>query len=253
MSLAAGAPLAPSPPGTIYVLGARGGFAAPPRDDFFLLFGRNEADVHVCVGAGDPYVSRFQGRLSCHGREWWLRNEGRLPIRMPGSTFLLSGNECALPDGYSPLFIRSSPRREHLVEIRVVGGRPAAEPGYEAGRRTMAPRTWELSAEERLALTAVAQRYLRQDEYPQPLAWKQVATELNALAGGPEWNAHRVENVVGVVRDRLSRAGVRGLTRAEVGEPVGNTLKDNLIRELLETTTLVPPDLRLLGDPDDLP
>lgn len=34
-----------------------------------------------------------------------------------------------------------------------------------------------------------------------------------------------------------------GLTRDEVGEPVGNTLNHNLITELLLTTTLVPPDL----------
>jgi hypothetical protein len=36
---------------------------------------------------------------------------------------------------------------------------------------------------------------------------------------------------------------VAGLTRDEVGEPVGNALNHNLITELLLTTTLVPPDL----------
>jgi pSer/pThr/pTyr-binding forkhead associated (FHA) protein len=49
------------------------------------------------------------------------------------------------------------------------------------------------------------------------------------------------------VRTRMSRGGVAGLTREEVGEPVGNTLNHNLIRELTESTTLVPPDLRLAG------
>ncbi|MFF3573845.1 hypothetical protein ACFYXQ_39445 [Nocardia jiangxiensis] len=47
----------------------------------------------------------------------------------------------------------------------------------------------------------------------------------------------------GTVRNRLSRAGVAGLTRAEVGEPVGNALNHNLIQELLQTTTLAPFDL----------
>jgi hypothetical protein len=42
---------------------------------------------------------------------------------------------------------------------------------------------------------------------------------------------------------------VPGLTREEVGEPVGNALNDNLIRELVLSTTLVPPDLALLDDP----
>jgi hypothetical protein len=55
------------------------------------------------------------------------------------------------------------------------------------------------------------------------------------------------------VRSRLSKSGVAGLTREEVGEPVGNKLNDNLLRELLLSTTLVPPDLRLLehGDEDE--
>ncbi|MGH3874906.1 MAG: hypothetical protein ACRDSR_25960 [Pseudonocardiaceae bacterium] len=34
--------------------------------------------------------------------------------------------------------------------------------------------------------------------------------------------------------------------RNEVGEPVGNALNHKLILELLLSTTLVPPDLRLL-------
>jgi hypothetical protein len=55
--------------------------------------------------------------------------------------------------------------------------------------------------------------------------------------------AKRVEHVIYRVRARLSRAGVPGLTREEVSNPVGNTLNHNLIQELLMTTTLVPMDL----------
>ncbi|GAA2587581.1 hypothetical protein SMC26_13540 [Actinomadura fulvescens] len=247
-SLAAGVP--PAPAGTLFVLAATGGISATPRRDFAVLFGRNEADVHVCVGYGDPHISRCHGRLLCDGAAWWIRNEGRLPIRMPRSTLLLSGEEMPLTEGYSPLLIRSSPRREHLLEIRIVG---AASRELTAGPEdgTLPPKPWDLSTTERLVLTALAQRYLRQESCPQPQSWKQVAQELNELAGAQEWNAHRAANVVGDVRGRLSAAGVKGLTRDEVGEPVGNALNDHLIRELLETTTLIPPDLRLLGDPGD--
>jgi hypothetical protein len=49
--------------------------------------------------------------------------------------------------------------------------------------------------------------------------------------------------VADAVRKRLSAAGVRGLTREEVGDPVGNKLKDNVIQELLATATLLPQDL----------
>jgi hypothetical protein len=37
-----------------------------------------------------------------------------------------------------------------------------------------------------------------------------------------------------------------------VGEPVGNTLNHNLIQALLRNTTLMPADLRLLGDEADM-
>ncbi|WP_280269081.1 hypothetical protein [Nocardia wallacei] len=45
-------------------------------------------------------------------------------------------------------------------------------------------------------------------------------------------------------RERPERAGRRG-------EPVGNTLNHNLIRALMDSTTLVPPDLRLLDHPGE--
>ncbi len=245
-SLAAGVP--PSPPGTIYVLASAGGVAAAPRQNFALLFGRGHPDVHVSLGEGDPHVSRCHGRLMCHGTEWWIRNEGLLPIRMPQSTLLLSGQESSLPNGYTPMFIRSSPRREHLLEVRIVGAQSSVETGVGSHDTTMAPRTWSLGDAERLVLTALGQRYLRQERHPQPQSWKQVADELNGLTDAPEWNAHRAANVVGAVRERLSGAGVKGLTREEVGEPVGNVLNHNLIHELLETTTLTPRDLGQLND-----
>lgn len=248
-SLAVGVP--PSPLGTLYVLGVDGGIAAPPRPDFAVLFGRGYPDVHVSVGAGDPHVSRCQGRLICDGSRWWLRNEGRLPIRMPAATLLLTEQEAPLPGGYCPLFIRSTPRREHLVEVRVVGAGSPSDVAAGSDDATVAPRVWQLSDQERLVLTALAQRYLRQERYPQPQAWRQVSDELNELAGASTWNPHRAANVVGTVRDRLAAGGVSGLTRDEVGEPVGNALNHNLIQELLESTTLTPPDLRRLNAPDD--
>ncbi|MFD1052532.1 FHA domain-containing protein, partial [Kibdelosporangium lantanae] len=60
------------------------------------------------------------------------------------------------------------------------------------------------------------------------------------------WTAKKIEHRVAAVRDRLSRAGVPDLTREEVGEPVGNSLNDNLLRELVRSTTLAPEDLRVM-------
>lgn len=231
------------------MLAAGGGFAAPPRQRFELLFGRDADDVHVVLGADDPHISRRHGRIVCHGKEWWLRNEGRLPIRLPRATFLLSGEEIPLDVGYSPLFIRSSERREHLLEVRVVGTGGQSADGA-ADEETRIPRTWDLSDVERLVLTALAQRYLRQERHPQPLTWKRVAEELNAVDDQEGWHPHRAANVVGRVRERLSRSEVDGLTLDDFGDSAGNTINHNLIQELLATTTLMPADLRLLDTTD---
>jgi hypothetical protein len=239
----------PAPSGSIFVLAAGGGFAAPPRQRFELLFGRGGDDVHVVLGAGDPHVSRRHGRFVCHGTEWWLRNEGRLPIRLPRETFLLSGEEMPLAVGYSPLFIRSSARHEHLLEVRVVGGSAGSGPGGTEDDETRVPRTWELTPQERLVLTALAQSYLRQERNPQPQTWKQVAVDLAEADAAGDWNAHRAANVVGRVRDRLSET-VSGLTLKEYGDAPGNAINHRLILELLQTTTLMPADLRLLNGTD---
>lgn len=249
-SLAGGAP--PAPPGTIFVLADHGGYAVPPRK-FTLLFGREEDDVHVAVGVGDPYVSRFHGRLTCDGSEWWMRNTGRLPIRLPRESLLLSGQEMPLQDGYLPLFIGRSPRREHLVEIRVVGW-PKANTVGGPSLDTKASATYDLSPVERLVLTALAQRYLRGEQHARPMAWNQVADDLNRLSTDREWNPHAAANVVGNVRKRLSEANppIHGIIRTDdMPEPLGNALNHNLIRALLESTTLLPADLDRLGDPLD--
>ncbi len=80
----------------------------------------------------------------------------------------------------------------------------------------------------------------------QPLSWSNVEVELRRLRPGEGWTAKRAEHIVAAVRARLVKRDVAGLTRDEVGEPVGNALNSNLILELLLSTTLVPPDLRLL-------
>jgi hypothetical protein len=238
------------PPGSIFVYGAAGGFAAPPLERLQVRFGRHADEVEVCVGSDDGQVSRQHGRIVCAGRQWWLHNDGRLPIRVPSdANFLLPGRHMPLAKGYSPLFIDGSADRQHLLEVRVVGLAKDI-PSSAADEATTAPQVHELTDVERLVLTALAQRYLRQESQPQPVAWQQVADDLNAVPGQRDWHWHRASNVADAVRKRLAEQGVRGLTREEVGEPVGNKLKDNLIQELLATATLLPLDLALLGELD---
>ncbi len=110
------------------------------------------------------------------------------------------------------------------------------------------PLLWRLDDDERRVLTVLGQRYLLHEHRPQPLSWRQAADQLAELQPDAGWTPKRVEHAVTAIRTRMSKGGVPGLTREEVGEPVGNALNDNLIRELVLSTTLVPPDLELLGD-----
>ncbi|MGH3928634.1 MAG: FHA domain-containing protein [Pseudonocardiaceae bacterium] len=242
-SLARGLP--PAPRGTLFALGERGGISVSPTARFTVVFGRNEPEVHVCVGEHDRRVSRKQGMLSNDGNRWTIHNLGNVPIRFPGSQLLLRGQEEPLPIAYTPLFIRTEPGREHLLEVRIAGmPSTPSTPCHE--QLTENPRIWKLTDRERLVLVVLGQRYLRHEAHPQPLSWNQVAEQLAEVQPQVGWTAKRAEHVVSTVRNQLARQDIPGLTRLEVGEPVGNTLNHNLLLELLLSTTLVPPDLRLL-------
>jgi len=76
-----------------------------------------------------------------------------------------------------------------------------------------------------------------------PRSWSTVASELQELQPEARWTSKAVEHRVSAVRRRLAAAGVRGLTREEVSEPIGNALNHNLIMELLCTGTLDPAEV----------
>lgn len=245
-SLALGVPSAT--PGTIFALAITGGVTMRPRQGRTILFGRNRPEVHVCVGEDDRQVSRQQGLLTHHGGHWRVSNTGRRPLRLPGSRMLSADDEpLPLPTGYTPLFVQGSSGREHLLELYVTGS-DGRRPSVRHSDPTQAPRTWRLQKDERLALIVLGQRYLLHEAHPHPLTWRQAADQLAELQPEAGWTAKRVEHMIVSVRTRLSREGVTGLTREEVGEPVGNALNDNLLKELLQSTTLVPPDLAILDE-----
>ncbi|GAA2449063.1 hypothetical protein [Streptomyces macrosporus] len=243
-SLARGLP--PARPDTLFVLGANGGMSVAPDARLSLMFGRNEPDVHVCVGADDPHVSRRHGYITREYSRWVLGNTGRLPIRLPGSRLLLGGDRTELPTGYTPLFI-VAPRQEHLLEVRIAVPEPAPNPGDRHEAETRERGTWPLSPVEKLVLVCLGQRYLRNEPRPQPLTWDQVAAELGELRPGERWSRRRAAHIVTKVRKRLGTT-VPGLLEEEVPPPVGNTLNHNLIMELLVTTTLRTSDLLLLEE-----
>lgn len=239
----------PAAPGSLFVLADGAGVIAAPQPGAQLTFGRNAAEVDVCVGGDDERISRRHGLLEHTAEGWTLCNIGRLPIQLPGSRLLFARSEpFGLPEGYTPVFILG--RQEHVVELRVVGATAAPATGKQ-DRPTAASGNWRISEEEKVVLVALGQRYLRHEDHPQPLSWRQVSDELGEIRPEEGWTPKRAEHTVVAVRKRLSAAGTPGLTRDEVGDPVGNALNHNLLLALLSAAALVPPDLELLGGEED--
>ncbi|MEV0761784.1 hypothetical protein [Nocardia sp. NPDC050435] len=246
-SLARGVP--PAPPGTIFALGSEHGYAFPPGN-FTVHFGRSRDDVHVPVGVNDSRISRKHGVLEGDGAQWRIRNHGRLPIRLPGDKLLLTGQDIIVEYGYTPLFIGSRKHQSHLLEVHLVAAR-TSDHAAPYNSLTTPPEVYRLSLDEQLVLTALAQRYLRQEPYPQPLSWKQVADELNNSPDERMWTPKTAAHIVATVRARLSAGPdpIPGLRVEDgIGEPVGNTLNHHLIQALLGSATLVPAHLQMLGD-----
>lgn len=249
-SLAGGVPK--SPPGTIFVKAAQGGLAVPRRK-FTLHFGRAGLDVHVAVGTNDSYVSRLHGIFICDGNQWQLRNEGRRPIQLPGGDLLLHGHEHVVTAGYMPLTIET-PNHRHLIEVHLTGISRTMKDEDNSEVSTSDSDAYHLSPVERLVATALAQRYLRQEHFPQPVSWKQVADDLRRAAPQRSWTAKGAEHTIARVRERLSKGRylVPGLLSEDgIGHPVGNMLSHNLIQVLLRSATLLPEDLYVLGEEEN--
>ncbi|MEC3982266.1 FHA domain-containing protein [Amycolatopsis sp. H20-H5] len=224
VSLARGVPVAE--PGTLSVLGAHGGVVVTPEGLDLVTFGRNRQAVVVPVGEDDRRVSRRHGVLEHRDGAWRLHATGKVPIRLPDSRLLFAGEPpVVLATGYTPLFVRGSGGREYVLEVHVAGtGLVAPPPGAF------------LSSRERLVFTVLGQRYLRHEPRPWPLTWRETADRLRELRPGACWTPEEVESLTAATRARLHPPGADGM--------------DRLLRELLATAALVPPDLGLLdGEP----
>ncbi|MDX3387163.1 FHA domain-containing protein [Streptomyces niveiscabiei] len=249
VSLARGVP--PTAPGTLHARTVTGELSAPPRQGLTVRFGRGEEpDVDLGVGVDDLRVSRRHGELTYRQGRWWLRNTGQQLVRLPrGLMVHLATEPVPLATGYTPLFVKGSGYREHLVELYVTGH---DDQGPVSRRRaeTVRPRTWPLDDDERLLLVVLGQRYLLYEEDPRPLTYRQAAERLAHLRPEGRWNERRIEFRVEAVRRRLHGTGFTYplLHDKAEGRPADNRLLHNLIRGLVESTTLVPPDLDLMED-----
>ncbi|MEO3870043.1 FHA domain-containing protein [Nonomuraea sp. B12E4] len=245
-SLARG--VAPAPPGTLHARTVAGGIQVRPRPGLTVRFGRGERpDVHLSVGEDDLWVSRQHGELTYRKRQWWLRNTGQQLLRLPRGRLMHATTESIpLATGYTPVFVRGSGYREHLVELYVSGHEPRTPNRHAV---TLPPRRWPLDDDERLLLVVLGQRYLLYEDGPRPLSYRQAAEQLDTLRPDGQWRERRIENKIEAVRKRLDAGGFPYplVHDRSAGGPSDNLLH-NLLRGLVDSTTLVPPDLDLLEE-----
>jgi hypothetical protein len=257
-SLARG--VAPTAPGTLHARTVTGDLCVPPSPGRIIRFGRGERpDVDLEVGIDDLRVSRRHGELTFRQGRWWLRNTGLQLVRLPRGRMMHRASEpLPLTTGYTPLFVKGSGYREHLVELYVADH---DDQGPVSRRRadTLRPQTWALDDDERLLLVVLGQRYLLYEEDPRPLTYSMAARQLAHLRPDGNWNERRIEYRIEAVRRRLHGTGFRYALMHDRSEerPSDNSLLHNLLKGLVESTTLVPPDLNLVDDapggPDGTP
>jgi hypothetical protein len=253
-SLARGA--APARPGTLHARSVTGGIKVAPKAGATVCFGRGERpEVDLPVGEDDLRVSRRHGQLTYRKRQWWLRNTGQLLVRLPHGRLMHSSSpEIPLPTGYTPVFVKGSGYREHLVELYVTGHEEPAGPAARRRAATLPPKIWSLDEDERLLLVVMGQQYLLYEDGPRPLTYHQTAEQLSYLRPDATWSERRIEYKLSSVRRRLDGAGFPYplMHEKDAGTPWDNNLLHNLLRGLVESTTLVPPDLDLIDtEPDD--
>ncbi|WP_433440137.1 FHA domain-containing protein [Nonomuraea sp. CA-141351] len=236
-------------PGTLHARTITGGIKVRPRPGRQVRFGRAKRPaVDLSVGTDDQSVSRLHAEVTYQDSYWWLRNMGRQLMRLPhGQMMHQSSDPIPLTAGYTPLFIRGSGYRQHLVELYVTGRYGDTQTDrHEA--ETIPPKIWEINAAERLLLVVLGERYLLYEEAPRPLTYKQAAARLAYLRPDDDWRANIIEDRIEAVRYRLHAGGFPYPLRHDKaeGRPYDNNLLHNLLRGLVESTTLVPPDLDLL-------
>ncbi|MGP3967828.1 FHA domain-containing protein [Streptomyces sp. 6N223] len=238
------------PPGTLHARSLAGGLKVPPIPGRTVRFGRAEetrADfVPVC--RDDLGVSRAHGAVRYDARSWWLRNDGDRLLRLPsGRKMHATTDPIPLSPGYTAVFVQGTGYREHVLELYVTDHEHDG-PGSRAGAPTIKPSRWHLEEEERHVLVVLGQDYIRYEPDARPLPRRRVVEQLNILFPDAErpWTTRRVDDILYAVRKRLHESGrVRRplVPDTDNGRAYDNTLMHNLLTELVDSTTLVPPDL----------
>ena len=257
---------------TLTVRSTVGAVEILPEPGRVVRFGRGGEEVDLRVGTGDLGVSRRHGELTFRDGHWWLRNTGQRLLRLASRAILPEQLEpddepIALARGHTQVYVTGSESREYAVDLYVFDGVPAKE--HPSDARTVSPKRWELTGDEKLVLVVMGQRYLSRAREPRPLTYRETAVELMALSPEKAWDdawvkkrreltadqfltwlERRVERTLETVRKRLARQGFPYVLESEPGSGrrFDDGLKRNLFNGLIESTTLGKADLDLLEE-----
>jgi hypothetical protein len=182
--------------------------------DQSLTFGR-AADL--VVDEANRYLHRVLGRFSWHSGWWWVENLGsQVDLEVVGDDGTLA-RLAARPEGpgaATPLTGRHLVRFEagglrYELDVLVEGGaaRQPAAPDAEIPGETTSRFGWvELTTDERLLVTALAEPLLRD-----PGAGPDDLVPNRAIAARLGWSITKFNRKLDYLCTRLTRSGVRGL------------------------------------------
>jgi hypothetical protein len=239
-----------------------------PVEGMVVRFGRNRPEVHICIGPDDLGVSRLHGTLEFRDGCWWVRATGARPVWLGRTRELWNGADpVPLADGLTSLQVEgTNPNEVHVLRVEVAGGdnvrRGCVDTSTQCGTKTaqQTGHPYLLEPDERLVLTAVAQRRLRREPDATLLTSREAVVELEELRrkkphleGTPSrpWTIKMVEHRIGDVRERLAKEGVKGLIPLPGETRHDDYYRRNLVDELIRSRTLTADDLRLLEIDDE--
>jgi hypothetical protein len=209
-----------------------------------LTFGR-AADL--VVDEANRYLHRVLGRFSWHGGWWWVENLGsQVDLEVVGDDGTLArlAARPAPPGATTALTARHLVRFEagglrYELDVTVEGGttpRPATA-GEELPGETTSRFGWvELTADERLLVTALAEPLLRD-----PGAGPDDLIPNRAIAARLGWAITKFNRKLDYLCTRLTRSGVRGLQGERGGEATNRRWR--LVEHAVATRLVTADDL----------
>jgi len=203
-----------------------------------LSFGR-DADLVV---DDNPYLHRIAGEFRHEAGAWVLENVGsRIVLTLRGAgplaaTTVPPGQQVRLIDRSWSVSFTAGPTNYQLEgEVQVEG--PLGIGTTTASGSTQRFGVVDLTDDQRIAVVALAQRFLRGELNPSVPSNKEIAGQLN-------WTSKAVQRKVDNLADKLTQAGVPGLKGSEGASAARR--RERIVEHMVRQQLVDVDDLSLL-------